>query len=186
MAVGGVHGPQGLRFEGAGGVGSPMPAEAAAPAQVSRTPLTSRPDPTRLSSGGARVARPTALTGKATDFLTNPAERDAYAFVTAAERPIDAVLDRLDALSPASYNRVLHAFGLTRGAAAGQTLLDALVGRGGSEPGKARLAERFFRQLEMKLAGQPGRILEHISPATRARLEAQPGWGRIAGLLGAR
>lgn len=182
MAVGGVGGPHGIRFDGAPATESaPAASQAAQQAAVSRTPSTSRPDPTRLATAKSGSHR--ALSGKAQDFLTNKAERDAFAFIAGIERPIPEILDRLDGLTPGSYNRVLHALGLTRGKA-GETMLDVLVARGSSDPGKAKLAQRFFRQLEMKLAGQPGRILEHLAPATKTRLEQQPGWGKIAKLLG--
>jgi hypothetical protein len=179
MSVRGLGGADAVAFTGLSQADSAHETRQAQPAQVSRTPLTARPDPTRVASGGTS---PEPLKGKPGDFLTNKAEREAYAFVTNKERPLSDLLDRFDGLSPASYNRVLHALCLTRSKTE-PSALDKLVLRGGTEPGKAKLAERFLKQVANKLTGQPGKIMGHLAPETRARLETYPGWARIQGTL---
>src|SRR5262245_59406657 len=154
MAVHGVRGTQGARLDGADSAPAPEAASAARQeAQVSRTPTSSRPDPTRQVNRSGKNAAQAGLHGKPSDFLTNPSEREAYAFILHSDRPIVDILDRLDKLTPASYNRILHASALTK-VKEGGTLLDKVVRRGGGEPGKAELAQRFFKQVACKLAGQ--------------------------------
>lgn len=180
MAVHGIRGAEGASFDGSAGAAHAA-GQAAPEARVSRTPTSARPDPTRVSGQGG--AEPPAR-GSPQDFLTTKAERDAYAFVARRDRALGEVLDRFDGLTPASYNRVLHALRLTRAKGA-PSVLDALILRGAAEPGRARLAARFFRQVSNKLAGQPGRVLEHLAPETRRRLEGSPNFRDIAPLLGA-
>src|SRR5688500_19287502 len=136
MAGHGIRGTEGARLDGADSAPAPeAPSAAAQQAQISRTPTSSRPDPTRMvtRSGGQQAAREAGLQGKPSDFLTNPAERDAYAFLLNSDRPITDILDRLDKLSPASYNRILHASALTK-VKEGGTLLVKVDRRGGGAP----------------------------------------------------
>jgi len=147
---------------------------------------------------------PSPLTKQPATYLTSEAERAAYASIerklwtgTSWARGIDlavtdedtkAILDELDKLTPASYNRVLHALAATKGAdAATPTLLDKLVVRGTSGFGGGALSVRFCEQLEKKcgaLGSTPeNKILSHISPDSVDRLKSWAGWGRLARLF---
>lgn len=181
MAVGGVGGARqagGLdagqapaRADGAG---------AQAEARVTRTPTSARPDPTRVGAKDAAAHAPEGPRPKPSDFLTTKAERDTYGYIVGADRPVAEILDRLDALSPASYNRVLHALVLTRRGEG--SILDKLFLRALLEPaqaGEGKVGDRLLPQLRNKLAGQPGSVLAKLHADTRARLAG----GRIAGLL---
>jgi hypothetical protein len=185
-----------VSFGGAGGVGSPREpspaderglerasgAHAALPAEVVRGSSPLRTPGDRAAAGA---------TPPPTSYLTTEPERRAYDLATralaggpgtardgseapAAPRPdLAALVDALDALTPASYNRVLHALLASKERdPRAPSLLDKLIARATARHVAPETTRRFFRQLEQKLAGQPGRVLSESSIDSRARLGA--------------
>ncbi len=148
---------------------------------------------------------PVPLRGTPQSYLRNATERQAYESIerklwTGASwsRGLDAavtdadtlaVLDKLETLPPASYNRVLHAMAATRveGEPFAPTLLDKFITRGTSQPFNATLSSRFCDQMTRKLEGHSGqpdnRILRHVSPDSVDQLKGWAGWGRLIQLF---
>lgn len=130
--------------------------------------------PVRTSAGPAAAAAAARPGPEA--FLTSDGERRAFeraSGAAGAKAEIGALLDALEPLTPASFNRVLHALlAVKEKDPIAPSLLDKLVFRATGRLVEPETTRRFLRQLEHKLAGQPGRVLAGTSPETRARLAA--------------
>jgi peptidoglycan hydrolase-like protein with peptidoglycan-binding domain len=156
---------------------------------AARTSATPAPDPLR---------RPPA------SYLTSETERRTYEEVkrllftgaswrygldaAVTNQDTLAILDKLETLQPASYNRLLHALAATKeDDPFNPTLLDKFVNRGTSQFGNATLSLRFCEQLERKYrplgASPETKIMTHISPDSVSRLEGWAGWGRLKALI---
>jgi hypothetical protein len=173
-----------------GGVGrAERRGEASEPERAERAPAPAAAQVVRGSSPvRAPRPRPAGEQPGPTSWLTSDAERRAFeaackhvggADVKAA---VTSLLDALEALSPASFNRVLHALAAAADPdPVAPSLLDKLIFRATGRQVDAPLTRRFLHQLETKLAGQPGRVLDRAAEQSRARLAA--GSRRLGELL---
>ncbi len=163
------------------------PAGGAAPA--ARTSALPAPDP--LRNAPASYLRDDAernVYRQCKDLLFTGASWTRGLDAAVTDRDALGIMDKLETLPPASYNRVLHALAATKESDPfTPTLLDKFIVRGTSQFGGATLSDRFCEQLKRKcesLGDVPeNKILRHVSPDSVDRLKGWANWAKLIDLF---